>query len=102
MEEQTDKLVVNKNKDFKYELSGAGSGLVQAYGEITGIELYFRAKYDEWTFDVANDVGMLPSDGGQGGYFKKSKCKNAGYMTLSKAEKIISECIDDYLQKKNT
>jgi hypothetical protein len=36
---------------------------VQAFGTVLGRDLYFRARNNCWSFDVAEHAGNLPSDG---------------------------------------
>ena len=101
MEERSDfKVIKDEAIGLEYEISA--NGMVQATGELAGVEIYFRAKNQEWIFDIANRDGKLPSDGYSGGFFKKEKYDNASSMTLNEAVIIIRKCIDEYLQVKNT
>ena len=90
-------MISDERLGLEYELTSIG-GLVQACGELRGKEIYFRAKYNNWSFDVANEEGMLPSDGGQGGYYRESKYKDAGNMSMKEAEEIIKDCVNDYMR----
>jgi hypothetical protein len=39
-----------------------GNCPVQGVGTVLGRDLYFRARHDGWSFDVADGAGHLPSD----------------------------------------
>src|SRR5262249_33731282 len=68
-----------------------GSAPVQAFGKVLGRELYFRARHQQWTFDVANHKGHLPSDGcrDSDGFFREGNYPNASWMPLDRAVIII-------------
>src|SRR5687768_4835444 len=57
-----EKLVVTA-PEFDATFEVYGHGPVQAFGTVLGRELYFRARHDGWSFDVADQRGHLPSDG---------------------------------------
>lgn len=94
------KVVIDKALNLEYEINGIAP--VQAVGTIANRDLYFRARHEEWTFDISNEAGQLPSDGFEGGFFKKGRFKNAGYMPYIEAEKIISDCVKEYLEINGT
>ena len=77
------------------ELYG-GSGLIQADGEINNREIYLRAKYEHFEFDIANEENVLPSDGGDGGYYRQRKVKEAGYADFETIISYIEENIKEY------
>lgn len=82
--------------DFSFEMYGEAP--VQAFGEIGGREFYFRARHDEWSCEVSDSDGRLPSDGGVGfdGFIRNGKYANASYMPLRDALKIIDRCMGEY------
>lgn len=72
---------------------------VQALGTVRGRDLYFRARHGEWSFEVADSIGHLPSDGFQDsdGFHREGIDPNDGFMPLSEAVKLIAECLRVYL-----
>lgn len=74
--------------DAKFEVYGDCP--VQAFGTILGRELYFRARHDGWSFDIAGHDGNLPSDGyrDSDGFYREGDYPNAGWMPLKEAVKI--------------
>lgn len=82
---------------FSFELYGEAP--VQAYGEIRGREFYFRARHDEWHFEVSDADGQLPSDGQAAldGFIRNGEYPNASYMPLREALKIIDRCMNEYI-----
>jgi hypothetical protein len=75
-----------------------GNCPVQAFGTVGGRELYFRARHEGWSFDVADHAGNLPSDGyrDSDGFYREGGCPNAGWMPLDAAVKIIARCLHEY------
>jgi hypothetical protein len=71
---------------------------VQALGSVLGREMYFRARHDGWTFDVADHTGRLPSDGSwnSDGFYRAGDYPNASWMALRKAVSIIERCLREY------
>ena len=69
-----------------------GNCPVQAFGTVLGRELYFRARHEGWSFDVADHAGNLPSDGyrDSDGSYREGRYPNAGWMPLREAVKIIA------------
>jgi hypothetical protein len=86
----------NANLGLTGELWGAAP--VQALGAVNGREFYFRARHNEWTFEIARDSGSaLPSDGGPPGFLRSARFPNASFMPLSTAEALIVECVESFL-----
>jgi hypothetical protein len=75
-----------------------GNCPVQAFGTVLGRELYFRARHDGWSFDVADHAGKLPSDGfrDSDGFYREGEHPNAGWMPLTEAVQIIVRCLQEY------
>ena len=82
--------------DFTFEMYGQAP--VQAFGEVGGREFYFRARGDQWSCEVSDGHGQLPSDGraSSDGFIREGKHPNAGYMPLRTALKIIARCMHEY------
>jgi hypothetical protein len=82
--------------DAKFEVSD--SAPVQAFGEVLGRELYFRARHDGWGFEVADLAGRLPSDGYRtsDGFYSQGDYANASYMPLRHPVKLITRCLQEY------
>jgi hypothetical protein len=76
-----------------------GNCPVQAFGTVLGRQLYFRARHDGWSFDVADRAGNLPSDGyrDSDGFYREGDYPNAGWMPLLEAVKIIMRCLREYV-----
>jgi hypothetical protein len=73
------------------ELSGPSP--IQALGKILGRDFYFHAKHSQWVFEVADDLGNLPSDTGNEEVFTlKSRRKFAGELAPAEAIRVIHEC----------
>lgn len=77
---------------------------VQAEGTVMGDPLYFWARWDEWTFAVADSVDGDPIDISfpeQGffceGDYGKPKKYEASYMNYDDAEQIIKSCAQKYI-----
>jgi len=75
-----------------------GSCPVQGTGTVFGRALYFRARHDRWSFDVADHAGHLPSDGFQDsdGFYREAEYPNASWMPHQKAVTIIEKCLREY------
>jgi hypothetical protein len=84
--------------EFDAEFHVIGDCPVQGFGKVLDRELYFRARHENWTFDVADCNGSLPSDGGSGpdGFFREGDYQSAGYMPLRDAVKIIVKCLREF------
>jgi hypothetical protein len=76
-----------------------GTCPVQGLGTILGRELYFRARHEGWSFDVADSAGHLPSDGYQDsdGFYREGDYPDAGWMPLPEAVKIIVRCLREFV-----
>jgi hypothetical protein len=82
--------------DAHFEVGGESP--VQAFGKVLDRDLYFRARHDSWTFDVADEAGLFPSDGSRrpGTYFREGQYEGASYMPHAEAVKLILRCLADY------
>lgn len=81
-----------------------GHGPVQGEGTVIGNRLYFRARWDEWSFSVADSDEVDPVDiqlPGQGflreGKYGKSNGYEASWMKYDDAETIIKRCAQEYI-----
>lgn len=85
-------------RNFTFEMYGQAP--VQAFGEVDGREFYFRARHNEWSCEVSDGAGQLPSDGqaADDGFIRKGKYTNASYMPLRDALKIIDRCMRNYFK----
>jgi hypothetical protein len=70
--------------DTQFEVYG--SCPVQALGTVLGRDLFFHARHDGWTFDIADHAGNLPSDGfrDSDGFYREGEYSNAGWMPLAR------------------
>ena len=84
--------------EFDAEFEVTGEAPVQAFGTVLGRDLYFRARHNAWSFDVADKAGNLPSDGyrDSDGFSREGHYSNAGYMPLNEAVKIIVRCLTEF------
>jgi hypothetical protein len=89
-------LIAAPEYDADFEVYG--NCPVQGFGTVLGRELYFRARHDAWSLDVADHTGRLPSDGSQNsdGFYREGDYPNAGWMPLEKAVRIIERCLREY------
>jgi hypothetical protein len=80
----------------QYEVSDEAP--VQAFGTVLGRDLYFRARHDQWSFEVEDHAGNMPSDGfhDSDGFYREGKYEKASYMDLTVAVKIINRCLVEY------
>lgn len=92
-----DRLIVSA-PEFEAAFEVWGSYPVQGIGTILGRDLYFRAKHDGWSFDVADNAGNLPSDGYQDsdGFYREAAYPNASWMPHREAVTIIERCLREY------
>jgi hypothetical protein len=74
---------------------------VQAFGTVGGRELYFRARHENWTFDVADRDGNLPMDGRSGpdGFYREDVCFDASFLPFLAAVAIIARCLNEYTHR---
>lgn len=84
--------------EFDASFEVYGNCPVQAFGTVLGRDLYFRARHDSWSFDVADHAGNLPSDGyrDSDGFYREGEYPNAGWMPLEKAVAIIERCLREF------
>lgn len=75
-----------------------GNCPVQALGTVRDRDLYFRARNNGWSFDVADRTGNLPSDGyrDSDGFYREGSYPDAGWMPLGDAVEIIARCLREY------
>lgn len=84
----------------KFKLEGElwGNAPVQALGTLNGREFCFRARHNEWTFEIAESAtSALPSDGGRGGFVRSGSFSNASFMSPDVAESLIVTCVEQFL-----
>jgi hypothetical protein len=76
-----------------------GSCPVQALGSVRGRDLFFHARHEGWSFDVADRDGNLLSDGyrDSDGFYREGSYPGAGWMPLPEAVKIIVGCLREYV-----
>jgi hypothetical protein len=84
--------------DFDAVFEVYGNCPVQGFGTVLGRDLYFRARHDGWSFEVADHAGHLPSDGyiGSDGFYREAEYPNASWMPHTEAVKIIAQCLREY------
>lgn len=84
--------------EFDAEFEIFGNCPVQALGTVLGRELYFRARHVNWSFDIANAEGGLPSDGyrDSDGFYREGDYADACWMPLREGIKIITHCLEEY------
>ena len=85
--------------EFDAAFEAYGNCPVQAFGTVGKHDLYFRARHERWTFDVADHGGNLPSDGyrDSDGFYREGDYPNAGWMPLQEAVAIIARCLREYI-----
>jgi hypothetical protein len=96
-QESPDLIRVNDEMhSFSFELHGWAP--VQALGEVGTREFYFRARHTDWSCEVSDSSGELPSDGRatSDAFIREGKCPNASYMPLREALKVIDRCMSEY------
>jgi hypothetical protein len=76
-----------------------GEAPVQGFGSVLGRELYFRARNEGWSFDVADREGRLPSDGyrDSDGFYREGAYKTASFMSREIAVKLIVSCLKEFV-----
>jgi hypothetical protein len=89
-------LVTAPEFDASFEVYGEAP--VQGFGSVLGRELYFRARNDSWTFEVADHAGQLPSDGyrNSDGFFREAAVADASWMSNHEAVRIIVKCLQEF------
>lgn len=88
--------------EFDAEFEVHGVCPVQGFGTVRGRDLYFRARHDEWSFDVADHAGNLPSDGFRksDGFYREAPYPEASWMPHRKAVEIIERCLREYTRER--
>lgn len=82
---------------LRYELSGPLP--IQAFGTIKDRDFYFHARHSNWSFEMADDFGSLPSDTGNNPVFTiESRRKLADDMLPNEARGIVTACARFYLE----
>ncbi len=79
-----------------------GSAPVQGEGTVGGSPFYFRARWNEWTFSVANRDESDPVlvESSSDGFFREGRVDGryeASHMSLDRAEELIRDCARAYL-----
>lgn len=90
--------VVAPELDAEYEVFGVCP--VQAVGTVRGRDLYFRARWGKWSFEVADSAGNLPSNGidrESDAFCRDGVDPHYGYMPLPEAVGVINECLREYI-----
>jgi hypothetical protein len=84
--------------EFDASFEVYGNAPVQGFGAVLGRDLYFRARHDGWSFDVADHAGRLPSDGyrGSDGFYREGDYPDASWMPHAVAVRIIVRCLEEY------
>ena len=80
------------------DLEVFGSAPVQAVGAVEGRDFYFRSRHDEWSVEVANASGGMPSDGYPGGFYRSGFAKDASYLPRSRVLHLINRATDEYVR----
>ena len=82
---------------IEYEIYG--NAPVQGFGKVIDRDIYFRARHDGWSFDIADHKGDLPSDGfaDPDGFYREGQFENASYMPFEKAMWFIDRCLQEYI-----
>jgi len=89
--------VSDPDQCIEYEISG--NAPVQGFGVVVGRDIYFRARHDGWSFDIADHKGDLPSDGRADidGFYREGQYDKASYMPFEVAMRIIDQCLREYI-----
>ena len=106
-------LEIQGDVEFGLDYAIRGEHPVQAHGVISDHPLFFRAKWDAWSFTVciSSDDPSTPSalapatdddgfikDLGEEGYYRTGELKRAGYMDEATTRSIIRECAQHFLK----
>jgi hypothetical protein len=87
-----------------------GFAPVQGWGTVRGFSFYFRARHDEWSFAISEHPAVdpvdiqLPEQGKKYGFLREGNLSGkpreylASHLELAEAEKIIKQCVTEYLQ----
>jgi hypothetical protein len=84
--------------EFAAEFKVCGRCPVQALGAVLKRAIYFRARHNEWSFDVADCSGNLPSDGfrDSDGFYRDGKYVGNCEMPLREAIKVVVKCLREF------
>ena len=84
--------------EFEAKFEVHGNCPVQALGTVYDRDLYFRARNDGWSFEVADRLGRLPSDGYRDldGFYREGGYPQASWMPMKEAIVIIEQCLREY------
>ena len=86
----------NPTLGLEYELFGVAP--VQATGTVAGREFYFRARHDNWEFEVAKEDGQLGSDCDEEPVFLRTgHTENASFMDRGEAHRLIEACAAEFV-----
>lgn len=83
--------------DAQFTVSGCAP--VQGFGTVLGRDLYFRARHEHWSFEIADAAGRFPSDGAPdapGMFFREVEYDGASYMPLREAVVLVLRCLAVY------
>ena len=87
-----------RNEELELEFAVYGESPVQAFGSVTGRDLYFHARHDGWELEIANERGELPTDvGDRNGFVRRGKVKGASDLPYAEAAALIEACVREYL-----
>jgi len=91
-----------QDDDLQLQCVISGYCPVQAEGTVAGNQLYFRARWDEWSFSVSESAEVDPVDiqlPGQG-FLREGEHDEASWMAYDDAEAIIRRCAREFLASK--
>ena len=96
-----------RNDAIQLECRLDGYCPVQAEGTVMGKQLYFRARWHEWSFSVADSEDVDPVDiqFPEQGFLREGQCGEpdsceASWMDYDDAEAIILQCAQEYVESK--
>ena len=101
-----------QGEGFRVEMFDGHS--FQAFGDVLGRDFFFHAQGLNWTFEVANDSGKSPADGGldpenaasteyAAFWFCRGMLdKQAVLLSCDEGLAIIQKCVRDYRQANDT
>jgi hypothetical protein len=107
-------------KEFEREISNpslrltghiTGPAPVQCEGTVQGLQFYFRARWHEWSFAISEDPNFDPVNiqvpyVAEKHVFLVEGCVgkelgfDASYLDFNEAQRIIEECCEVYLNRK--
>src|SRR5262245_60953803 len=98
MSQDDRKLVVESGRimvsdpELRTEYEVYGNAPVQGFGAVMGRDIYFRARHNKWSFEVADHQGELPSDGraAADGFYREEPHPNAaGCLSMWRSASLI-------------